>query len=60
MFAQLMINQAKNATDQESEDQFKLCHYYLESFLNALEYLYNERNMTTINDFKRQLRDIFM
>jgi hypothetical protein len=60
VFADFLLNQSKNDSNQEYDDQANLCNYYLDSFLNALDYLYNESNVTSTNDFKRQLREIFM
>lgn len=61
VFASL-LRHGKQFQDQEYEDQINVCHFYLDSFVNALEYLKNERKVMneTNDEFRNKIREILM
>ena len=58
--ADFLKRQTNNFNDQEYEDQVNLCGYYLDSFLNALDYLNRERDSTALPELKLRFREIIM
>ena len=61
VFASL-LRHGKQIQDQEYEDQINVCHFYLDSFVNALEYLKNERKVmnATNDEFRNKIIEILM
>jgi hypothetical protein len=62
VFAVLLNNQTliKKSQDQILNDQIDVCIYYLECFTNGLDYLNDEEQTLTRNEFKIRMKEIIM